>query len=180
MAAGPEGEAARWPRPFLRWPDPRLKAPAAPVEVVDDAVREIWREMVAAMVAMPGIGLAAPQLGIGLRLAVVDATATGLRPLRLANPELLWVSEDTHAGREGSPNLPGVWEEVARPLSVRVGYLDETGTPVEKLLQGQWARSVQHQIDHLEGRMYFDRLGPVRRRRLLEKARKLAKGGRER
>ncbi len=171
-AFGPPGTH----RPFLRWPDPRLRAPAAPVVAVDEAVREIWREMVVAMVGMPGIGLAAPQLGIGLRLAVVDATATGLRPLKLANPEILWASEETRAGREASPNLPGVSEEVVRPVSVRARWLDEAGEAQERLLQGDWARSLQHQIDHLDGKLYHERLGAVRRRRLLERYRKLARG----
>ncbi len=169
-------EAPVWPRPILRWPDPRLKARAEPVARVDDGVRAVWAEMAAAMRAFRGVGLAAPQLGIGLRLALVDPTATGLRPLRLANPELLWTSPDTETRQEASPCLPGVAEEVRRPASVRVGFLGEEG-PEERLLTGLAARSLQHQIDHLDGRLYLDRLGEMRRKRLLERYRKLARGG---
>lgn len=165
-------------RPFLLWPDARLRAVAAPVPAVDDAVRAIWDEMLAAMYAMPGVGLAAPQIGIALRLAVVDASdgsdaSDGARaPIRMANPELLEVSPETGAGQEGSPNLPGHWAMVTRPLRARVAWLDERGARQERWLEGLWARSAQHQIDHLEGRLFFHRLPDLRRRRLLEAWRK--------
>ncbi len=168
--------APTWPRAILRWPDPRLKARAEPVATVDDAVRAVWDEMVAAMRGFRGVGLAAPQLGIGLRLAIVDPTATAMRPMRLANPELLWVSPETEARTEASPCLPGVSEQVTRPASVRVGFLGEDG-PEERFLQGLAARSVQHQIDHLDGRLYADRLGEMRRKRLFERYRKLVRSG---
>jgi peptide deformylase len=164
MAAGP--------RPFLRWPDARLKAVAEPVEAVDDAVRALWEEMLAAMYAMPGIGLAAPQIGVGLRLAVVDASEAGDAPVRLANPVLIDASEETRLQQEASPNLPGLRAAVERPARVRVAYLDETGAAAERAFEGPWAQSVQHQIDHLDGRLFIDRLGPVTRKRLLERHRK--------
>ncbi|MEL6477320.1 MAG: peptide deformylase [Pseudomonadota bacterium] len=163
------------PRPFLLWPDPRLKAVAAPVAGVDDAVRAIWAEMLEAMYAMPGVGLAAPQLGIGLRLAVVDAgtdPGAGRAPVRLANPEILAHSEETLRHREGSPNLPGLAEEVARPARVRLRYLDATGAVAERWFDGLWAISAQHQVDHLDGKLFIDRLSPMRRRRALEQWRK--------
>ncbi|MEM9147916.1 MAG: peptide deformylase [Pseudomonadota bacterium] len=160
-------------RAYVRWPDARLRAAALPVDAVDDAARALWDEMLRAMYAMPGIGLAAPQLGVGLRLAVLDASPTADSPVRLANPVLLEISEETRVQAEGSPNLPGVWAEIRRPAEVRVRFLSETGEPSERSFEGPWAQSVQHQIDHLEGRMFFDRLGPVKRQRLLEKARKL-------
>ncbi|MFQ6547201.1 peptide deformylase [Aestuariibius sp. 2305UL40-4] len=159
-------------RPFLRWPDKRLRMAAAPVALVDDEVRAVWDEMIAAMEAMPGIGLAAPQLGVMLRLAVVDASEARAQAVRMANPELVSVSEESVAIYEGSPNLPGVGAEVTRPASCVVRYLDETGVPVERSFDGMWARSVQHQIDHLEGRMYFHRLSRLKRERLLKKAAK--------
>jgi len=163
------------PRPFLRWPDPRLTTPAAPVEAVDDAIRALWDEMISAMLSMPGVGLTAPQLGVMLRLAVVDASGGAAPAIRMANPVLLEASEETAEHDEGSPNLPGVWARVSRPARVRLRFLDETGAEVERWFEGLAAASAQHQLDHLEGRMFFDRLKPVKRRMLLEKARKHAR-----
>ncbi len=160
-------------RPFLRWPDARLKTPAEAVASVDDAVRAVWDDMLDSMYAMPGVGLAAPQIGVMLRLAVVDCSEVGKAPIRMANPELLWASDETAKHREGSPNLPGLWEEVERPARVRMRWLDETGAEVERELEGLWATSAQHQLDHLDGRVFIDRLKPVKRRMAVEKLRKL-------
>lgn len=150
------------------YPDKRLAQVALPVAAVDHVVRGLWDEMLEAMYAMPGVGLAAPQLGVSLRLAVVDA-GTDRKPLRMANPKILEWSLETEAGQEGSPNLPGLWADVVRPREVTVEWLDETGARREQHLTGLWARSVQHQVDHLEGRLFIDRLGPVKRRMLLQK-----------
>lgn len=160
-------------RPFLRWPDRRLATPAAPVPAITPEIVEIWDEMIRAMEAMPGVGLAAPQLGVMLRLAVVDASTTRGQPLRLANPEVIAASDEFSAHTEASPNLPGVGAEILRPAQVTVRYLDHTGTETERALTGLWATSVQHQIDHLNGRMFFDRLKPLKRRMLLARAEKL-------
>ncbi|MEM1267177.1 MAG: peptide deformylase [Pseudomonadota bacterium] len=168
------------PRPFLIYPDKRLLTPAAPVSAVDDEIRSIWEEMLAAMYAMPGVGLAAPQLGIPLRLAVVDCDPANPAPVRMANPELLDVGEEVELGPEGSPNLPGLSAEVARATSVRVRFLDAEGAVAERRFDGLWARSVQHQIDHLDGHLFVDRLGPVKRRLVLArhaKSRRNAKRG---
>ena len=162
------------PRPFLLWPDPRLKAVAEPVTAVDDDVRAIWDEMLQAMYAMPGIGLAAPQLGIARRLAVVDCGAER-KPVRLANPEIVTTSEDQQKIKEGSPNLPGIFDEVQRPRQVTVRYLDETGQHAERAFDGLWSTSIQHQIDHLNGQLFIDRLSPMRRRRALDTWKKSAK-----
>ena len=159
------------PRPFLLWPDPRLTRPSAPVEIVDDGVRSIWDEMVAAMRAMPGVGLAAPQLGIMRRLAVVDA-GDGRGVTRLANPYVVQASGQLRVHEEASPNLPGVSANVARPRAVTVAYLDEGGSVQEDDFVLLRATSVQHQIDHLAGRMYFDRLSRVKRDMLLRRARR--------
>ncbi|MFO6465522.1 peptide deformylase [Jannaschia sp. KMU-145] len=154
---------------FVPWPDPRLRTKAAPVGTVDDEVRAIWQRMLDAMYAMPGVGLAAPQLGILRRLAVVDA---GEGPIRLADPIVLHSSVEMRAHDEASPNLPGVSARVTRPRAVTVTYLDETGTRVRRDFVKLEATSVQHQIDHLDGRMYFDRLSRTKRDMLLRKARK--------
>ena len=159
------------PRPFLRWPDPRLRTPAAPVGAVTDAHRAIWDEMLEAMYAMPGVGLAAPQIGVMLRLAVVDAD-DGTGPVRLADPVIVAASGQTRRHVEASPNLPGVSAPVDRPRAVTVAYADETGRRREGEFVLLRATSVQHQIDHLDGRMYFDRLSRTRRDMLLRKAAK--------
>lgn len=164
-------------RRCLRWPDRRLRVCAAPVEAITDDIRRIWEDMIDTMEAMPGVGLAAPQIGVGLRLAVVDASAERGRALRMANPEILHASIELRAHEEASPNLPGVSAVVERPRAVTVRWLDERGATVERDLVGLWATSVQHQIDHLNGKMYFDRLGRVKRDMLLRKARKLAGQG---
>ncbi|WP_430450052.1 peptide deformylase [Rhodophyticola sp.] len=161
-------------RPFVMWPDRRLQTVREPVAEVTDAVRAIWTDMIDTMDAMPGVGLAAPQIGVMLRLAVVDASDERGRAIQMANPELLHASVELRSHPEGSPNLPGVHAEIRRPRAVTVAYLDETGARVEKDLVGLWATSVQHQIDHLDGRMYFDRLSRVKRDMLLKKARKRA------
>ena len=159
-------------RPFVPWPDKRLRTVAAPVEAVTDEIRAIWTDMIDTMEAMPGVGLAAPQIGVMLRLAVVDASDTRGEAVRMANPEILHASVQLRDHEEGSPNLPGVWAKVSRPRAVTVAYLDETSTRVERDFVGLWATSVQHQVDHLNGRMYFDRLSKVKRDMLIRKARK--------
>ncbi len=162
-------------RPYVMYPDPRLRAVATPVDAVTDEIRAIWDEMLRAMYAMPGVGLAAPQLGIGLRLAVLDCSGTQDQAVRLANPEILSLSQETTAHHEGSPNLPGLFDKVVRPGRAEIRYLDETGTETTRTFDELWAISVQHQIDHLDGKLFIDRLSPIRRRRLLEKHRKAAR-----
>lgn len=164
-------------RPFLPWPDKRLRLAAAPVEALTETVRALWEDMVETMEAMPGYGLAAPQVGVMLRLAVVDASRERGRAVRLANPEVLHVSTQMRVHDEGSPNLPGVWARIERPRAVTVRFLNPAGEMEERDFVGLWATSVQHQIDHLNGRMFFDHLSPVRRGMLIRKAEKLRKQG---
>ena len=160
------------PRPCLLWPDKRLRAVARPVETITDEIRDLWAEMTLIMEAMPGVGLAAPQIGVGLRLAIVDASEARGQVIRMANPEVLHASAKLEAGEEASPNLPGVSAKVLRPRAVTVVFMNEDGALQEQDFVGLWARSVQHQIDHLDGRMYFDRLSRVKRDMLIRKARK--------
>lgn len=159
-------------KPFLSWPDKRLQTVCDPVVDVDESVRAIWDDMLDSMYAMPGVGLAACQIGVMLRLAVVDASEAGNAPLRMANPEIIDASLKLREHTEASPNLPDVSAKIARPRGVTVAYLDETGTRVQKDLVGLWATSVQHQIDHLDGKMYFDHLSAVKRKMLIAKAQK--------
>lgn len=162
---------------FLIWPDKRLKAVAAPVTGVGEEEAAIWERMERLMYEMPGVGLAAPQIGVSRRLIVVDASENRRAAVRLANPEICEASDELRAHDEASPNLPGVWARVSRPAKVRVAYFDEAGAPAEREFEGLWATSVQHQIDHLEGKLYPDRLKPVKRRMLLDKFAKLRRRG---
>lgn len=160
-------------RRCLPWPDPRLRTAAAPVDVVTDEIRVIWADMIDTMEAMPGVGLAAPQIGVMLRLAVVDASDKRGQAVRMANPEVLHASVQLRPHDEASPNLPGVSATIERPRAVTVRFLNDRNEVEERDFVGLWATSVQHQIDHLNGRMYFDRLSKVKRDMLLRKARKV-------
>ena len=160
-------------RPFLRWPHPVLRTPAVTVEAITDDVRAIWDDMVAAMDAMPGVGLAAPQIGVGLALAVVDASTARGQAVRMANPQVLHASIELRRHDEASPNLPGVSAVIERPRAVTVRFLNADGVTEDRDFVGLWATSVQHQIDHLAGRMYFDRLSRVRRDMLIRRAGKV-------
>ena len=158
---------------IVPWPNPCLKAKAEPIVKITTEITQIWQDMIVVMEAMPGVGLAAPQLGMGLRLAVVDASSVRGQVLRMANPEILHVSAKLEVGEEASPNLPRVSAQIKRPRGVTVRYMDETGAMQERDLVGLWARSLQHQVDHLNGRMYFDNLSNLKRDMLIKKARKL-------
>lgn len=163
-------------RSYVPWPNPVLRTPATRVEAITDEVRALWDEMITAMDTMPGVGLAAPQLGVGLALAVVDASEARGQVVRMANPEVLHASVEMRVHEEGSPNLPGVWAKVSRPRAVTVRFLNDRGQWDRKEFVGLWATSVQHQIDHLQGKMFFDHLSRVKRDMLIKKARKLSAG----
>ncbi len=160
-------------RPVLHWPDKRLRTPAADVAEITDDVRATWDDMIDVMEAMPGVGLAAVQIGVMQRLAVVDASESRGTAVRMANPEVLHASVQPREHEEASPCLPGVSAKITRPRAVTVRFLNAAGEIEERDFVGLWSTSVQHQIDHLAGKMYFDRLSKVKRDMLLKKARKL-------
>ena len=160
-------------RPFVMYPHNALRTPAAKVETITDEVRAIWDEMIVAMDNMPGVGLAAPQLGIGLALIVVDASETRGQAVRMANPSILHSSIEPREHEEGSPNLPFVSAKVTRPRAVTVRFLNEDGVWDRRDFVGLWATSVQHQIDHLAGKMYIDHLSRMKREMLVKKSAKL-------
>jgi peptide deformylase len=159
-------------RRCILWPDKRLRTAAEDVAEITDEVRGIWTDMVAVMEAMPGVGLAAPQIGVMLRLAVVDASTKRGQAVLMANPEILHVSAELREHDEASPNLPGVSAVIKRPRAVTVRFMNDQGVWDRRDFVGLWATSVQHQIDHLAGRMYFDHLSKVKRDMLLRRARK--------
>ena len=154
---------------FLQWPDPRLSAVAEPVRDITDDIRAIWDDMILKMDAMPGVGLAAPQLGIGLRLAVVDASAARGQAVRMANPEIISTSPQMQENEEASPNLPGFSAKIKRPNLVSVRFLNKDGVIDRRDFEGLWAASMLHQIDHLNGRLYFDNLSRTKRAMFVKK-----------
>ncbi|SFE39404.1 peptide deformylase [Roseivivax sediminis] len=162
-------------RPILRWPDKRLRTPAAPVDAVTDDIRAHWQDMIDTMEAMPGVGLAAPQIGVMLRLAVVDASNDRGQAVRMANPEILHASVELRDHEEASPCLPGVNAAITRPRAVTVRFLNEEGEVEERDFVKLWATSVQHQIDHLDGMLYVHRLSKTKRDMLIRRARKRAR-----
>ena len=160
-------------RTCLPWPDKRLRTPAEPVGEITDEIRAHWQDMIDTMDAMPGVGLAAPQIGVMLRLAVVDASDERGKAVRMANPEILHSSIELRMHDEASPNLPGVSAKIKRPRAVTVRFVNDKGQVDRRDFVGLWATSVQHQIDHLNGKMYFHNLSRVKRDMLLKKAAKL-------
>lgn len=162
-------------RAFVMWPDKRLRSVAADVHEITDETRLIWADLVETMDAMPGVGLAAVQIGVMQRLAVVDASDARGQAVLMANPEVLHASGQMREHDEASPNLPGVSAVISRPRAVTVRFLNEVGEVEERDFVGLWATSVQHQIDHLRGKMYFDHLSRTKREMLVKKARKLVR-----
>jgi peptide deformylase len=162
-------------RACLPWPHKMLRSIAGDVLVVDDEVRAVWTDMIDTMEAMPGVGLAAVQIGVPLRLAVVDASDTRGKVVRMANPSVLHASDVMRDHEEASPNLPGVYALISRPRAVTVRFLNDANIWEDRDFVGLWATSVQHQIDHLAGKMYFDHLSPLKRSMLLKRATKVAR-----
>lgn len=162
-------------RDILTWPDRRLQTVAIEVAEINDSVRATWDDMIDTMEAMPGVGLAAVQIGVMQRLAVVDASEERGQAVRMANPVILHSSEKDSSMDEASPCLPGLFAKVVRPRAVDVQYINELGVLEQKGFVGLWAVSVQHQIDHLNGKMFFDRISRTKRQMMLKKA---AKAGR--
>lgn len=161
-------------RRCLAWPDPRLRRPAEAISEITEDIHALWQDMIDTMEAMPGVGLAAPQIGKMLRLAVIDASEARGQAICMANPQVLHASVELRSHEEASPNLPGVSSQIKRPRAITARFLDSQGALQTKDFVGLWATSLQHQIDHLNGKMYFDHLSKTRRDMLLRKARKLS------
>ncbi len=164
-------------RPILIHPDPRLRRAAEPVAEIDDAVRSLAADMLETMYDAPGVGLAAPQVGVARRLFVMDCTAKDEEPhpMVLVNPRVLWTSEEANVHEEGCLSVPEVYGEVTRPSRVRVGWTDLDGGAREAEFDGLWATCAQHEIDHLDGRLFIDYLGAVKRAMITARMKKLKK-----
>ena len=164
-------------RPCLPWPHQVLRRPAADVAEITPEIHAIWADMVDTMEAMPGYGLAAVQIGVPLRLAVVDCSTGRGQAVLMANPVVLHASAQLRPHDEASPNLPGVSATIERPRAVTVQFLNAQGVLEERDFVELWATSAQHQIDHLAGKKYSDHLSAVKRSMLIAKAGKLGRRG---
>ncbi len=164
-------------RACVPWPNPVLRSVAAEVGEITPEIREIWADMVDTMEAMPGYGLAAVQIGVPLRLAVVDSSQERGKAVLMANPVVLHASGQMRAHEEASPNLPGVSAVISRPRAVTVRFMTAAGEIEDRDFVHLWATSAQHQIDHLAGKMYFDHLSGLKRSMLITKADKLRRRG---
>ncbi len=162
-------------RPILLHPDPRLKKAASAVTEVDDALRALIEDMFETMYDAPGVGLAGPQIGVGKRILVMDCAGEEdeRRPTAVINPEITWESDELNIHEEGCLSIPDFYGEVTRPARVRVKFLNAEGAEDEHEWDGLWATCVQHEIDHLNGKLFIDHLGPVRRSMITEKMKKL-------
>ena len=166
-------------RRILIAPHPLLKLKARPVERIDDDIRRLMDDMLETMYRARGIGLAAPQIGVSLRVVVIDLAKKDEppAPMRLVNPEITWRSEEQVVMEEGCLSLPEQFAEVTRPAAVKVRFLDERGEEREIAADGMLARCLQHEVDHLDGILFVDRLSPLKRNMIM---RKLAKAQRAR
>jgi peptide deformylase len=153
--------------------DPILRAKAAPVGAISEATRELIKNMFETMYAEEGVGLAAPQVGIGERIIVVDPQQDDVAPFALINPEIVETSRETEKGEEGCLSIPGLRDIVERSYSVVVRGLTPEGEETKFDLSGLPARIIQHEVDHLDGILFFDRVSPLKRKLLLSKWEKL-------
>ncbi len=163
--------------PIITAPDPRLKKKAAPVEKVDAEVRQLMDDMLETMYQAPGIGLAAPQVGVLKRVIVLDITheEEPRNPLFMANPEIVWVSDEDASYNEGCLSLPEHYADVVRPAAVRVRYLDHENEIREIEATELLATCIQHEIDHLDGILFVDHISALKRNMILRKLLKAKK-----
>ena len=163
--------------PLVIAPDPSLKLKAKPVERVDNSIRKLMDDMLETMYLEPGIGLAAPQVGQSKRVIVLDVSNNEeeRQPFRMANPKILWVSDDDIVREEGCLSLPNHYAEVVRPMAINIEYLDENNH--KKLLEaeGLLATCLQHEIDHLDGVIFVDHISALKRNIILRKLVKFKK-----
>jgi len=153
--------------------DPVLRQKAEPVQEVDDEVRRLMDEMLATMYDADGVGLAAPQIGISRRIIVVDVREPGVEPFGLVNPVILESSDEVERDEEGCLSIPGLKEIVERSARVVVEGLDRDGRPVRIEAEGLLARALQHEVDHLDGILFIDRVSPLKRQMLLKRWQKV-------
>lgn len=163
-------------RPILIHPDPRLRKPCEPIATVAPEIGKLAEDMLQTMYEAPGIGLAAPQVGVTKRMLVMDCVKDpelSSRPMVLINPVITWASEDVSTYDEGCLSIPDQYAEIERPAEVRVRWTSLEGTEQEEQFAGLWATCVQHEIDHLDGKLFIDYLGALKRQMITRKMEKL-------
>jgi len=163
-------------RPILIHPDPRLKKVVDPVADVTDELRKIADDMLETMYDAPGIGLAGPQIGLMSRLIVLDCVkdeSAPPRPLVMFNPRVIAASDEKSVYEEGCLSIPEQYAEVERPAEVTVEWMDRDGNPQSETFDKLWATCVQHEIDHLDGKLFIDYLSPMKRQMMTRKSQKL-------
>lgn len=161
-------------RSILIHPDPRLKKPCEAVTEITPEVQALAADMLETMYDAPGVGLAAPQIGVMQRVIVMDCIKDAPpEPMVLLNPRVTWSSEDVNVYEEGCLSIPDQYAEVKRPASVTVEWLGLDGAMQERTFTGLWATCVQHEIDHLDGKLFIDYLGPLKRQMITRKMEKL-------
>jgi peptide deformylase len=160
-------------------PDPRLKKKARAVERVDAATAKLMTDMLETMYDAPGVGLAAPQVGVLKRVIVVDPAREGEapRPFKMANPEIVWASDEKTPHEEGCLSLPEEYEPVTRPAKIKVRYLDENNELRMLEADGLLAVAVQHEMDHLEGVLFVDHISALKRNMIIRRLTKVKKQG---
>ena len=157
---------------ILEFPDPRLRTKATPVKAVTDSLRDLIEDMFETMYAAPGIGLAATQVDVHQRLLVIDVSEDQSEPLVFINPEVTVLDEELGEYDEGCLSVPGFYETVNRPKRVQVKALDRNGEPFTRELEGLLAICLQHEIDHLDGKLFVDYISPLKRQRIRKKLEK--------
>ncbi len=163
-------------RSILIHPDPRLKKVCVPVTDLSDELRQLADDMLETMYDAPGIGLAAPQIGVLDRLIVMDCVkeeGEAPRPLIMFNPEIIASSDETNVYEEGCLSIPEQYAEVTRPKVVEVSWIDRDGNAQQETFDDLWATCVQHEIDHLNGKLFIDYLKPLKRQMITRKMQKL-------
>ena len=158
---------------ILEFPDPRLRTRAQPVEQVDDKLRQLIDDMFETMYAAPGIGLAATQINVHQRLLVLDVSDDQNAPMVFINPEITPLTDDQQSYEEGCLSVPGFHEKVERPARVHVKALDRDGKPFEMNAEGLLAVCLQHEIDHLDGKLFVDYVSRLKRERIRKKMEKV-------
>ena len=164
---------------ILHYPDPRLRKKAEPVKNIDDSIRQTLDDMLATMYDAPGIGLAATQVNVQKRMVVIDVSEDSSAPRFFINPEIVSCSAELERMEEGCLSVPGVHDVVERPERVVIRALDRDGIAFEEELVGLIAICIQHEIDHLDGKLFIDHLSELKRERIRKKAEKDLKLGRK-
>ena len=164
-------------RPILLHPDPRLRKVCDPVTEIDDELRALAEDMLETMYDAPGLGLAAPQIGVNSRVLVMDCSdkdgGENPDPVCVINPEIVLSSDDLNVREEGCLSFPGLFSDVQRPADVRVRYWDQHGKEHERDFSGLWATCMQHEIDHLNGKLFIDHISALKRQRINAKMKKI-------